>query len=168
MNQPPLPPAFGNYALKDFFEVVLPPGISAWPQTAGWLWFGALLLAWLAWRAWQLYRRGHRNRYRRGALSQIEAWTAASDVQGLAAAVNRLMKRAALAARPRAEVAALSGDAWPRWLNAQCERPPFDAARSTTLAQAPYRTSALDSATAQQLLDACRSWLREHRECGRD
>ncbi len=45
MSAPPLPDIFGNYVLGDFVEVVSPENISWLPQTAGWVWLGAFLLA---------------------------------------------------------------------------------------------------------------------------
>ena len=40
MSAPPLPEAFGNYALGDFVEVISPASISWLPQTPGWLFGG--------------------------------------------------------------------------------------------------------------------------------
>ena len=73
MSAPPLPEVFGNYALGDFVEVVSPAGVSWWPQTVGWLWLGAGLLAYLGLRLWRFLRHWYRNRYRREAIARLQA-----------------------------------------------------------------------------------------------
>ena len=65
MSAPPLPDAFGNYALGDFVEVVSPAAISWLPQTAGWAWLGLAALALALYKGWRWLQHWHRNRYRR-------------------------------------------------------------------------------------------------------
>ena len=72
MSAPPLPDAFGNYALGEFVEVVPPPDISWWPQTTGWWWLGAVLAGFALHRGWKLLRHWYRNRYRREAAGRLQ------------------------------------------------------------------------------------------------
>ena len=65
MSAPPLPEAFGNYALGDFAEVVSPAAVSWLPQTVAWRWLAAALAVYLLYRGWRWLRHWHRNRYRR-------------------------------------------------------------------------------------------------------
>ena len=58
MSAPPLPEAFGNYALGEFVEVVSPADISWLPQTAGWTWVGIALLLFAGHRGWRAAGRG--------------------------------------------------------------------------------------------------------------
>ncbi len=160
MSLPPLPDIFGNYALGDFNEVVSPPAIDWWPQTAGWYVVAALLLVWLAYRGWRALLHWHRNRYRREGARRLAALAPGPE---LLAGVNRVLKLSAMAAFTRTQVASLSGAAWPDFLNAACEQPAFDTETSAWLALGVYREQALDDADRRRLLAAAERWLREHR-----
>ena len=72
MSAPPLPEAFGNYALGDFAEVVSPAAVSWLPQTVAWRWLAAALAVYLLYRGWRWLRHWHRNRYRRSIFSTSE------------------------------------------------------------------------------------------------
>ncbi|MCB1854160.1 MAG: DUF4381 domain-containing protein [Halieaceae bacterium] len=162
MSAPPLPEAFGNYALGDFVEVVSPADVSWWPQTVGWLWLGAALLAWLGYRLWRLLVHWYRNRYRREAIARLRALPATAAPPGLVADINRLLKLTALAAFPRGEVASLSGEEWVAFLNRQCPQQPFSPAQCRLLALGPYTGAGLDAAGASTLVDASVEWVRRH------
>lgn len=162
MSAPPLPEAFGNYALGDFVEVVSPPGIDWWPQTSGWWWLGAVLLAGLGYRLWRRLQRWYRNRYRREALLLLQALPADASSHALVGDINRLLKLTALAAFPREQVASLSGETWGQFLNRQCAAPPFSPEQCRLLAVATYSGTTLEPAAARDLLEASRNWVREH------
>ena len=123
MSLPALPDIFGNYALGDFNEVASPPAVDWLPQTPGWYLVGALVLYWLARAGWRRLKHWYRNRYRGEAVRQLAAIETSDD---LVVEVNRLLKLTALAAFPRPQVAALSGESWTEFLNAQCEQPVFN------------------------------------------
>jgi hypothetical protein len=160
MSAPPLPEVFGNYALGEFSEVVAPGAISWWPQTAGWWLVAAALAVWCARRLWRRAKHWYRNRYRREALQRLQPLNNRPD---FVAQVNRLLKLAAMAAYSRTQVAALSGEEWSHFLNAQCPQAVFDTHQAALLAGAQYRELAVDEAAAAQLKAAAQRWLREHR-----
>jgi len=162
VSAPPLPEAFGNYALKGIAEIVPPPDISWLPQTAGWAWLGAGLALWLGYRGWRRLRRWYRNRYRREALQLLAGLAAQAAPEALLPELNRLLKLAALAAHPREQVAGLTGRAWTGFLNGCCPDPPFSADQCALLAVDAYRHRDPDAATARALLDASDRWLRSH------
>ena len=163
MSAPPLPEAFGNYALGDFVEVASPGPISWLPQTAGWWWVGALLLVLLARYSWQRLQHWYRNRYRREAAAQLQQLAKTNDPTTLVAALNRLLKRTALAAFSREQVASLSGQDWVNFLNDKCAAAPFSPEQGQLLAIAAYSNNpSMTPDTAQQLLAACLTWLGEH------
>ena len=92
--------------LRDLAE--LPP-VSWWPMAPGWwllIVIAGILLLVAAIRSW---RRWRANAYRRTALRELAE---AKDV----AAIADILKRTALCAYPRTEIAALSGRAWCDWL----------------------------------------------------
>jgi len=162
MSAPPLPEAFGNYALGDFVEAVAPAAISWWPQTAGWWWLGAALGAFAAHRGWKFLRRWYRNRYRREAAARLQRLAGDAAGKTLVADVNRLLKLTALVAYSRQQVARLSGEEWVNFLNRHCPTPPFSPAQGELLALAPYTGRALDAGTGGQLLAASLAWVRQH------
>ncbi|WP_424814315.1 DUF4381 domain-containing protein [Roseococcus sp. YIM B11640] len=128
--------------------LILPEPVSFWPATPAWyLLFGLVLLltAWLAWRGW---RRWRRNAYRREALAALRG--AASPE------IAAILKRTALAAWPREQVAALSGADWAAFLRRTAPRAhlaPAEAEALATLAYAPAPPDARGAAAR---------WIRLH------
>lgn len=162
MSAPPLPPVFGNYALHDFVEVVSPTAISWLPQTTGWWWLGAALLALIARYSWRRLRHWYHNRYRREAAEQLQQLANTTDQASLVAELNRLLKLTALSAFSREKVASLSGKDWVHFLNGQCTTPPFSEEQGQLLAVGAYTTQPVATETFAQLLAACLVWVREH------
>ncbi len=162
MSAPPLPDAFGNYALGDFVEVVSPAAINWWPQTTGWWWVGAALVVVLGRYGWRRLRHWYRNRYRREATVRLQQLAAASANDNWLLEINRLLKLTALAAFSREQVASLSGEAWVNFLNRQCTTPPFSTQQSQLLALGTYTGQTVAAAHRQQMVDACLTWVREH------
>jgi hypothetical protein len=131
---------------------VVPEPIPWTPQTIGWAiaaaWLVAtVLIAALAWlRAWRA------NRYRREALAAL---TTVGSGHELAV----LVRRAALAAYPRAQVAHLCGSDWAEFLSLSSGRDPIVAAAAEQLAQAAYRADV----NLEQVKPAARRWIQVHR-----
>lgn len=163
MSAPALPEAFGNYALGDFVEVVAPPSISWLPQTDGWWWLGAALLALGLHRGWKRLRHWYRNRYRREASARLRRLVDSGEAPGLVAEANKLLKLAAMVAYSREAVAKLSGAEWVDFLNRQCPQPVFTSEQGDLLAVGAYRCQVLDVDAREGLLRACLSWMQEHR-----
>jgi len=161
MSAPPLPEAFGNYALGDFIEVISPASISWLPQTPGWL----LVAAVIAWYAGRWARRRliqwYRNRYRKEALARLEAISSSDKCLN---ELSTLLKITAVAAYDRPEAAQLTGRPWPEFLNRKCDSDPFDDELSALLAEGIYRQVALSDAQRDRLLGAARQWITRHRE----
>ncbi len=118
-TEPKLDP-ITEMALRSLKDIVVPAPVSWMPQTWGWLIVALLLLfAILLWCA-LAYRRWRKNAYRREALKHLEEIeVAVRDAGKRARALNdlgELVKRTALAAWPREDVAATSGSAWAAFL----------------------------------------------------
>jgi hypothetical protein len=163
VSAPPLPEAFGNYALGEFVEVVPPPPVDWLPQTAGWWWLGALLLGITAHQGVRRLRHWYRNRYRGEASALLRQLSDSADNRHLVVEVNRVLKLTALAAYPREQVARLSGEAWVAFLNGQCAEPPFDARQSRLLAVEVYGGGSAEAETPGELIAASLDWVRDHR-----
>lgn len=147
-------------ALAGLADIAVPSPVSWMPQTWGWAALAALLLVAAAWAEVRRRRRREANRYRREALAELSTVEARlrSDPSALAA-IPPLLKRVALAAWPRSEVASLSGDAWVAFLRRQA---PLADAAARLLDDAEYRV-ALAPADAEACVRAARAWIEEHR-----
>lgn len=159
MSAPPLPVAFGNYALGDFVELVAPAAISWWPQTPGWAVVGAVVLALGLRFSWRRLQHWWRNRYRAEALAELNGLPHSAD---LIARSNGLLKRVSLVAYPRTQVASLSGQQWVEYLNSCVPSPLFDGGCAELLAQGSYRQLDADAAALAELQQACARWIAAH------
>jgi len=163
-------PEFGSYMLNGLREITLPPPPSYRPQTIGWAILGGIaLLALTVWSI-QQYRRWHRNRYRRAALHRLteleqlaqQSTTRVAALQEL----SELLKRTALAAYPREQVASLHSDAWLAFLDNTYPGNDFTQEPGRFLAkltyQAPDAVGQLSSETCNNLIAITRRWLTTH------
>ena len=162
MSAPPLPEIFGNYALVDFVEVVSPAAISWLPQTAGWLWLAALLLALALYYGWRKLQRWYRNRYRREAAARLQQLAAAEAGGDWLVELNKLVKLTALSGFPREQVARLSGREWVDFLNRHCASPPFSEDQGALLARGVYEHVEVADGRRQALYAACLNWVQCH------
>lgn len=130
-----------------------PAAIPLTPQTTAWTVLAILAALLVLWFAWRAVRRWQANAYRRAALAELRA--AGEDPVAIAA----ILRRAALAAWPREQVASLSGGDWLRFLDATGGNGFSDCA-GHALTEAPYRS---DAAPAPGLRDLATRWIRRHR-----
>lgn len=146
----------------------LPPAVSYFPQTWGWL---ALLVLFLGIALFYASRRAWRwrlNRYRRAALAQLQALENAVSSDPTRHALRDLpdlLKRTALSMPGQPDVASLHGTAWQAFLQ-RCSANPLPADLSQQLAELSYapdaRLQALSAKQVNDLLSVCRHWLEQH------
>lgn len=142
-----------------------PPSVSLWPQTVAWIWVGLIVVTLAAWIIRSALLRRRANAYRRAALREIAL---AESPAALAA----ILRRTALAAFSRSEVAGLYGDEWLTFLdrtggldrtgdpdrtNAGSD---FREGVGRVLAQAPYTPENTEST---ELAVLAARWVRHHR-----
>ncbi|MCX2979718.1 DUF4381 domain-containing protein [Halieaceae bacterium IMCC14734] len=159
MSAPPLPDIFGNYAIKGISEIIPPDAISWLPTAPAWRVLAAAALLLLLWHALKRAQQWWRNRYRREAyrqLSQLDT-SHGAPLQAIAG----LLKATALAARPRAEIAQLSGNSWVTWLNQQVPGT-FSEPSGALLASTQYRALVPDSVQLENLRRECLDWIQKH------
>jgi hypothetical protein len=100
-------------SLSNLRDIVLPAEPGLWPLAPGmWLLISSLLSL-LAWILWTQYDRRKRNAYRRAGLLLLPEVQTNYEL-------SVLLKRVALAAFPREQVASLHGDAWVAFLKESC------------------------------------------------
>ncbi|MGO6687204.1 DUF4381 domain-containing protein [Rhizobium leguminosarum] len=152
-------------ALRSLHDIAMPAPVSWWPQTWGWALVAALLAFAVLLVIFRRIRRYRANGYRREALSLLEGIsdrlrhpaTRPDAIQDLA----EVLKRTALAAWPRDEVASLSGDGWVRFLDAHDE----DGTGETLerlLDDFEYHGADLPSNVCGDLVIAARKWIEQH------
>ncbi len=167
-----LVPPDSSGQLQPLQELPLPDAVSYAPQTIGWVFVAFVLLALLLVVAVAVWRHRRKQLYRRIALAElarIEARLAAGPADfaqraSALAAIPCLIKRTSLAAVPREQVAALTGDAWLAFL--QRTRGRFDARSGALLVLASYappdRVAAISQEEAMTLIDHTRDWIEHH------
>jgi hypothetical protein len=145
-------------------DIPLPMPVSLWPQTWPLRIVLAVLAASLIVGAWWLVRRWIRNRYRREALSELTRIEGAIDHAApaqTATALASLVRRTALAAFQREQVAALAGPAWLAFLDRTAGGNAFSEGAGRTLEIGAYRPKPVD---APALAAIVRHWIKAHHD----
>ena len=155
-------------ALQKLADVSVPQPVSWMPQTWGWAVLAVAAMALLTWAIARSLRRYAANRYRREGLSELdrlEARVADDGARGEAlAALPELLKRVALAAWPRTEVASLSGKSWIAFLRTHAGKTDFPDAAADWLDDLEYRSKqpAIDAEEARKVTSTVRNWIEDH------
>ena len=139
-------------------EPAAPPPVPMMPQTAGWAVLGVLALIALALLAVLALRRWRANAYRRAALAAL------ADAGDDPAAIADIVRRTALAAYGRTEVASLYGAAWLAFLDRTGGGDGFTEGPGAVLAVSPYR---VDPERVPGLGELAARWVRRHGRHGR-
>ena len=141
-------------------DIPLPSPVSLWPQT----WTSVLvatllaagLIAAICWLAWRHYT----DRYRREALADLDRIMQASAPN--AGALELLVRRTALVAFPRDEIAPLTGAAWLTFLDKPMAVTNSRRAPAGARSLAPYALRRSRHAELRPLADLVRRWIRTH------
>lgn len=143
--------------LDRLIEAREPPPVSLMPQTWGWAVLAVVLFAACMFIGVHVWRRYRANGYRRDAIRELET------ARGDPAAIAAILRRTALAAYPRRDVAGLTGNDWLRFLDAQVSGSDFRDGPGRLVATAPYRATENEPA----LYTVARNWIARHRGGGR-
>ena len=165
------PPAIPSAALERLHESPLPDPVSWMPQTVGWYVVLGLVVLAACRLAYCGLRRHWRNRYRRSALTEldlIEHDLQRPDRRNAAlAALPALLKRTALSAYPRAEVASLAGDAWLSFLDHTMGATAFADGEGRVLCELAYapglRLAQVPEESIRGVLRLARRWISDHK-----
>jgi hypothetical protein len=130
-------------------DLILPPPVPFWPATPAWYALRAVLLLLALWLLARVWRHWRRDAYRRAALRALDAATQPAEIAAI-------LKRTALAAWPRARVAALAGPDWAAFLRRSAPRARLDVATAAMLAGLAYAPQ------PPLARDAARRWVRFH------
>jgi hypothetical protein len=149
--------------LQNLNDIVVPGPVAWWPLAPGWYVLGAIAMVALLVLLVRQWRRWQGNRYRRQAMTELallKGQPSGASLEQLPA----LLKRAALSAWPREEVASLTGLAWHRFLDDSAAMDRFCSGAGATLDQLAYAGSddPLPADQELQLLEATEFWLKNH------
>lgn len=154
-------------SLSRLHDIVVPEAVDPWwPLAPGWYLVAALAVGVVAWGVWRVRQRRQAGRYRREALAELRALRRLAPGQREAAAgLMTLLKRTALAAWPRTEVAALSGEAWWRFLDENGGGKRFGGGLGELAEQLVYAKHGgkFTGRDLRRLYKAVRQWIQRHR-----
>ncbi|MGI9325627.1 MAG: DUF4381 domain-containing protein [Pseudomonadales bacterium] len=142
-------------------DIVRPEPVPFTPQTVGWAVIGIWLVLCIALIAWNRIVHWHRNRYRREALITLKNIATSTQKTSVPATLQiaTLLKRTALVAYPRTQVANLYGSQWATFLKQSSKGDKQIVAAADMLASAAYRAD-VDS---KELIKPARRWIKIHR-----
>ena len=157
-------------SLQNLNDIVLPEAVSWWPLASGWYFLLGLLIIILAWFIYISIQHRINSRYRRTALHQLQLLAQEVNKADKRDSVLRqipiLLKRTALTAYPRRQLASLTGKSWHNFLNSKVGTPSFTESSCNSLDCISYSVGSLDTVDAEaasELLKACKHWLKHHR-----
>lgn len=151
--------------IADLRDIVLPDPVPWWPPAPGAWVVLAVVMVTLAILVWHAIRRHHRNAYRRVGLAECASLEARLPDRAALSELSVLLKRVALAAYPREQVAAMYGSAWLHFLDMTCPGCRFAEGPGHLLFQglAESRQSlAPEGKDLEELVHQCRRWIRFH------
>ncbi|QDS97955.1 DUF4381 domain-containing protein [Adhaeretor mobilis] len=140
-------------SLQNLRDIAEPAPVPWWPPAVGW-WILAVAMAafavWIASRAW---RRWRSDAYRRAALKELSSATQLTEIA-------EILKRTALCAFPRTDVASLSGDAWSSWLRQTVDQE-LPVAVAETLEHGIF--DGIQCKNNADVASFVATWIRHHR-----
>ena len=148
-------------SLDRLHDIVTPPPVSWWPPAPGWyvLAFLLVLVLVLVLVKWLQHRRA--SAYRRAALRELAELEQANRWREVPA----LLKRVALSAFPRSEVASLTGESWVAWLSQHGNGIEFGGESARLLSSETYNPDSMKTLPTQPGREAtatARNWIRSH------
>jgi hypothetical protein len=157
-------------SLENLRDLALPAPAPWWPPAPGWWILGAgLVTAGLValWRAWRRYRADAYRRQARRELDAIARRLDAGLLAGATADLATVLKRTALAAFPRAQVASLTGPAWLSFLDWTGNTTAFTDGAGRWIARWAYAGgAAVSTPDLKAALQEARNWVAGHERSG--
>lgn len=152
---------FEGKNLVQLLDMLIPPAepapISMWPQTQGWIWLGLGMLALCIWAVVVRVSYRRRTAYQRAALRELQ------NCHDDPVMVADILRRTALAAYPRSDVAGLVGKEWLDFLDRSYAGTEFLNGIGQVVARAPY---AKDAPPVTGLAKLAEAWVRAQKPIG--
>ena len=151
-------------SLQNLNDIVVPGAVPWWPLAPGWYVVAVVLVLLGLWGSIRLFRNWLANAYRREAMRVFSDLRAGGPEQ--AGELPGLLKRTALSAWPRQQVAALSGAEWHGFLDRTASTERFTRSAGALLERLAYPEKGVHGLSAEeyrQLDEAVAYWLEHHR-----
>ncbi|KXG87558.1 DUF4381 domain-containing protein [Agrobacterium bohemicum] len=155
-------------ALLSLRDIVLPEPVSWLPQTWGWVLVAAVLTVGIVIAALRWTSRYRANAYRREALAMLEPIRRLLEQPATRSdgfrQLGELVKRTALAAWPRSEVASLSNEDWVAFLkdNGSTDTHALEWLLDDFEYHGRHVVAGLPSRVGTDVIVATRSWIESH------
>jgi len=157
-------------SLQNLHDIISPQPVSWLPPAPGWYALGLSIFLLCSWFSVQKYLAWKRNQYRREALielDELEKQLADSDkYQHVLPQLPELVKRTAIAAYGRSEVASLTGDDWLGFLDKTGSTHLFTKENGRLLQdcsfQPPSRLATFSNEQVAGLQKAVSYWIHKH------
>ncbi len=153
-------------------DIHLPEAISIWPPALGWWLVCAALLLTLVLGLYYGLKSYRKQAYRRAALKalvQLEQGTMQPGYsllkdRSLESSLVHLLKRTALTAYPRSDIARLIGKEWLCFMDNKAGMNAFNTELGQRLLDSRFaqQPETLDAATASWLLQTTKEWIKKH------
>jgi Domain of unknown function (DUF4381) len=156
-------------SLDRLHDIFVPPPVAWWPPAPGWYLLAALVIVLLILFLIRQVMLWHANAYRRAALAELNQLSEVSATAKGAGyklrEASEILKRTALAAGNREDVAGLSGKDWIDWLNAHGGGAVFRGEVAGILEERVYQTNVSDVSedAVRDAMDTIRDWIGHHR-----
>ena len=156
-------------SLDNLHDLVVPDAAPWWPPAPGWYLLGSLILLAAIFLIVNRISNWQRNRYRGRALEELSRLRQSTRNENspsqLVAGLDQILKRVALAAWPRQEVATLAGEEWMQFLNRTGRGRVFTPEQADALRDAAYSSrisGKLSSDDLERLCSDVERWIRQH------
>ena len=146
-------------------DIHLPAEPGWWPPAPGWWLVCAMVVAALVFLtilAVKRYRVGRARRRILSALAQLETDVAKNASPDALARISTMLRRIALTRYPRTKVAALTGDAWLRFLDESGGNGRFRKGPGRVLASGPYQRTLVADLDVAALSALVREWVAKN------
>ena len=155
-------------SLSGLHDIIIPvPVAPYWPLAPGWYLLGGLIILVVGWGLWRIKRRRQDRRYRVEALAELDALRHhQADPRTAGAGILVLLKRTALGAYPRIDVAGLNGSAWWRFLDLSGGKTRFADGLGDFAEKLVYAQQRIDDTSKrdlERLYRAAAQWIKWHR-----
>lgn len=147
-------------SLDRLADIVTLPAVSWWPPAPAWYGVLGIMLVLASVGVMALWLQRWANAYRAAALAELNR--VGQDPQRVIH-IAQILKRTALAAAPRQQVAALSGEGWVRWLNQTGNGVIFTEKSQAVLADHVYGAGQPTNQEIAALVSTARAWISRHR-----
>lgn len=157
-------------SLDNLHDIISPPALPLYPPAPGWFVVGFLLVCAIFWFAGKWYVKRKKNAYRRDALLELnhleQALKNGGSLPETLLKLPELLKRTALSAYGREEVASLTSMSWLTFLESRCPETRFTNRYGELMIAVSYKRpetiAPVSKRDIKAVLALTRKWIIKH------